>query len=706
MSSTSSSARSSPARPRFEVEIYAHALKARLELASFKAINGLGKANIDDLERSADLSSTMRAVAPSPWQPSQPTPSGQVSAALQSSATDGQGSSSPSKTPDLVRDSKAATAATKAPRSIYADIFGKDFGRDPPLVQASPVRATDSRAKATVPSVGRNSSQSTPSSSRLIGTSSLLDKAASSPQLGSPERRNGRFDWHNNPSAEMKAREQELAASGHHFEVPAISPTKRVRLTSAAGALLASPRRARMHSSGNSQAPAFLPNGHLASSLAQGLGISAPRTPRSRYNSAAGRQAVPHLPPGQQMDQDQEERDRVASTLAMMAEDRAAAKQTDSSGSGGSSSGGGGSERQALPATPRKGGFADPGSITPVRAGSHRGHRRNVSWANPSDSLHAQQRSQRQHLEAAQPDRPKTPERRINDDDEGAAHYLLYLASSPSPAGATRSTARFEGATPSLHPLRSTTGGLNGLQDAAEPTNGSVAPASSNESDSPSSEAAKRKRDSEGRMPITPPSSGRARHQRNPLRPLESLSSSDTSDQSSHQPPQLGSPPRTPPRTAAPLPRGPDVANASSALYDWSGDAAPKTPPPLMQPHTPQAPGSEFSYAEFVNVSPSPKPRTVGRTPGTSGRAWTDAHGLGRAPTSGSGADGTPSRGTASRGRFLHRYDDEWNEDAWDSAATTLTPGPAAKVLARHSRTSSSASIGSNPAPARTLDFD
>ena len=470
----------------------------------------------------------------------------------QSTRSSAQASSSSSSS-----SQPASTGRTK--RSLYADLLGKDFLVRPKVTPTGSEGLLD----AVVTDHGNDSSSSqipasSPSVSRYPGTASLLDKAASSPQLGSPERKNGRFDWHNNPSPEMVERERRLAAEDKIFVLPASSPTRHRKTPSAATMLLASPRRARFHSHGSGPTT-FLPNGHPASSLAQGLGITAPRTPRSRQASALGRQVM-NAPLGAEVEQDQDERDRVASTLAMMAESRHAG--SDSSGSG--------SDRPRtpppllMPSTPRKDGFAHPESITPVR-----GHRRNVSWTSSRDV----------------PQRAKTPE-----DEGAAAMYLLHFANSPSPAGATRSQARFEGSTPT-HSLRATDDDLvsSGKRKLRSP-------------------------------PITPPPSGRSKHQKR-----------IDGEHASVMPPD--GLPQTPP----------------AAVYGMDLQA-PKTPPPLIHPSTPQAPGTDFSYADFVNVSPSPNPRSIRRTP--------------RGPPT--GADKTPSRGSASRARFLD-YNDEWH---------TLTPGP------------------------------
>ncbi|KAK0533110.1 hypothetical protein OC842_003072 [Tilletia horrida] len=142
----------------------------------------------------------------------------------------------------------------------------------------------------------------------------------------------------------------------------------------------------------------------------------------------------------------------------------------------------------------------------------------------------------------------------------------------------------------------------------------------------------------------------------------------------------------------------PPIGNAASS-------ARPATPP-RQPPSTPNAPGSStFSYAEFLNVSPSPQPR-LRRTPRIGSGKGMNRSGSGdRPPYSSSDLARTPSR--MARGRFLD-FDQEigphsasiehrkrfaqmvqiGEEDGADEAVHTsgsdveLVPGPIAEPLA------------------------
>ncbi|KAN0065687.1 hypothetical protein ACQY0O_000817 [Thecaphora frezii] len=662
-------------RSRNDMEMYAQALKARIELATFKAINGLGKVHIDELERDCQPSPSTRAVAPSSWQLPRPAPKEDSTTLLSRTNSNATvGPSSGTRTSPPPARTSTSTRAARPQRSLYADIFGEDFAQLAKTANAAKSAAAVSSKSPASPAKQsslpklRLVSQSSPSSSRYKGNSALLYKAASSPQLGSPQRKDGHFDWHNNPTPEMKAREQELAASGHHFDVLSALPMKRIRFTptSVGGALLNSPQGAQIHSHDHNRTPSFLPNGHPASSLAQGLGISTPRIPRSCHSSVLKAHPLSESHGTHQVEQDQVERDRVASTLAMMAESWAATREGERLQTSPNV------EPHTVPVTPRTGGFAVSDSIARLGSDKRGPNLATTAWENEEDG------------HAASP-RPKTPERRPRqvEDDEGAAHYLLYFASSPSPAGVTRVTSQFQGATPSLHPAN-----RGAPVSSAEPCEGSALLATGardgamtmlGDHSSPSA-TAKRRRESDGNLPITPPPSGRTRHQRNPLEPSDDSVKivSHPSRRSGGEAVHFGSPPRTPPRTAARLPDSREAATHApvSDLYGWA-PGAPTTPPPQApsQPHTPQAPGTDFSYADFVNVSPSPKPRSVRRTP----RAGTGGA-LERLPVSVSGNDATPSRGVASRARFLDLDEDDWKNHEWN---TTLTPGPSPNPRSR-----------------------
>ena len=600
MSSSSSS--NSPRLRRHEVELYAHALRTRLQFASFKALNGVGKASFSELTSSSPSPATIQPLAPSLVENNQSEAS---NASPVTTPALSQGESLPS----------SSQSSARSTRSIYLDIFGTDF-RSTPSSSKGLSRAT-SFASISTPSKKRPSSSTT-------STRSLLDKAASSPQLGSPERKNGRFDWHNNPTPAMVAHETKLAEEA--FALPTGSPSKRRREAShnpaAANHLLSTPKRARVQSSG------FLPNGHPASSLAQDLGLTTPRTPRSRHASGRHVFAVQH----QSVEQDQAERDRVANTLAALAEARNAAAA--SSGSDSSS----GSDRPHTPPTGSHQGLGIGFPSPSIRRGSGafapppvKKHRRNVSWGKLPTDLHEDDVKKEADAEAEA------------GEDRAAADYLLFLASSPSPS----SIKRFSGdgetlgsngilSTPAqtslwdpfnTDPLSNSGGRRSRLASSA----GGVGPRHTNSTTTP----------------LTPPPTTRKLAQPSAMVGLGldadtlSSSSSSTSSSSSSPPTSLSNShtPSTPSKPAAnaqeymqrSTPRSPRTpppstlaASSSSAghLGSRHGSAAfdggffPTTPP-----NAPGAPGGDttFHYADFVNVSPSPQPPSTGRFPGASG---------------------------------------------------------------------------------------
>lgn len=593
MSSTSSSSSSSEpsgSRPRrSQVEVYAQALRTRLQLASYKALNGVGKASFTDLSQPQPQPLTPSLVENHPPASTSTEPAPQSSPQLSTPALS-QSESIPS----------SSQSSARSTRSIYMDIFGRDFSATPSSSK-SLSRAT-SFASASTPSKRPASSWSTSAStSNSTSTRSLLDKAASSPQLGSPERKNGRFDWHNNPTPAMVAHESKLAAE-ETFAMPSGSPSKRRREashnpSSSANPLLGTPKRSRLQSSGG-----FLPNGHPASSLAQDLGLTTPRTPRSRHASA---RHVFAIQPSQQSaaEQDQVERDRVASTLAALAEARNAGGSSSSDSSSGS-------DRPHTPPPPDAGlgiGFASPSVRRSSLAHSgavKRGHKRNVSWSLLPTDVQEEQQTQ-------QPKKKNTEEG--EGEDRTTADYLLFLASSPSPSSIKRFSADMEPVTSngilstpaqtslwdpfnSSDPLPNSGGRRSRLQSNAGP------------------------RHTNSSTPLTPPPSTRK-----PSTKLVTSTSEvfglgfDSATLSSSTP--------TTPRKAT---------NAEEyILLNQRTPRLNRTPPPpsskfdlpmpTTPPNAPGAPGGDttFHYADFVNVSPSPQPPSTGRFPGNSAYlAW------------------------------------------------------------------------------------
>lgn len=587
MPSSSSSAEPSGSRPRrSQVEVYAQALRTRLQLASYKALNGVGKASFTDLSQpqpqplTTSLAENHDPVASTSTEPtSQPSPQLSTPALSQSESI-------PSSSHSSARSS----------RSIYMDIFGRDFSATP-STSKSLSRATSFASTSTPSKRPSNFAWSTSTStSNSSSTRSLLDKAASSPQLGSPERKNGRFDWHNNPTPAMVAHESKLAAE-ETFAMPSGSPSKRRREAShnpsTTNPLLGTPKRARMQSSGG-----FLPNGHPASSLAQDLGLTTPRTPRSRHASA--RHVFAIQPQSQSAaEQDQAERDQVANTLAALAE----ARNPGSSSSDSSSR----SDRpHTPPPTSSQGaglgiGFASPS----VRRGSlahsgalKRGHKRNVSWSLLPTDLQKEQAQPKKEQEAEE------------GQDRAAANYLLFLASSPSPSSIKRFSADTE-------PVASngilSTPAQTSLWDPFN-TSDQLSNSGGRRSRLQSSAGGPRHTNSSC-TPLTPPPSARKRKPTAPSSaetPMFGLGfDSDTLTSSTPTTPRKASNAeeyillhqRTPRLNRTPPP--------PSSKFDL--------PMPTTPPNAPGAPGGDttFHYADFVNVSPSPQPPSTGRFPGT-----------------------------------------------------------------------------------------
>ncbi|SJX63943.1 uncharacterized protein SRS1_14643 [Sporisorium reilianum f. sp. reilianum] len=602
--SSTSTIAASPRPRRHEVEIYAHALRTRLQFASFKALNGVGKTSLSDL---TSVATTVHPLTPS--------------LASNNQLLD----QSPATTPALSQGESlpsSSQSSTRSTRSIYLDIFGTDFR--PGSSTATP---STSKGLSRATSFASTSTPSKrPAASSSTSTKSLLDKAASSPQLGSPERKNGRFDWHNNPTPAMVAHETKLAAH-EAFALPSGSPSKRRREASHNAAPTATnpllnntPRRSRMQSGG------FLPNGHPASSLAQDLGLTAPRTPRSRHASGRHVFALQHQTfSGEQ--QDQAERDRVATTLAALAEARNASSGSDSSS---------GSDRPHTPPPPppqhaASHGFASPSirrnSSTFAHPPAHKRHKRNVSWSVLPPSTddvpvgeESKDEEQRQVQEAGE--------------DRAAADYLLFLASSPSPSTSIK---RFS--------ADAETVGTNGILSTPAQTSlwDPFHHSASNGSGGSSGGRRSRMQSALGwprhtnltcstSTPVTPPPSARKLASASEAMvglgfDAHTLSSASSSPASSGMKPaanaheymrrrastaslRSGSPPRTPPPPCATplLGRGRDEER-----FEAYGVTTP--------PNAPGAPGGDttFSYADFVNVSPSPQPPSTGRFAGGAG---------------------------------------------------------------------------------------
>ncbi|KDN40973.1 hypothetical protein K437DRAFT_181546 [Tilletiaria anomala UBC 951] len=472
---------------------------------------------------------------------------------------------------------------------------------------------------------------------------------------------------------------------------------------------------------GNTPDPlAFLPNGHPASSLAKDLGIAHPTgagaaLSRSRNTSVNGvrfQHQGPHdasggsssinslVNSGDTAAEDAAERDRVASFLAAISDERSSARMANGSGAGG------GQSPSALCTSPRRPlsgrlgasielGFARPSphGMTPRSAsstssaafaaftagGSHSGltaspaaHRKSFPGSpriNGSATL-SDARSEpvgpTSTAGLGSGSKSRNEERAQAEPDEGeAAELMLLLATSPSPATDTKNRSRFAGATPSLlgngrrqridssgvarslfqdvDPLLDGLGAQNIRHDRAhkdlinsqesDTTMLSLAPSAAIGSDT------------------TPVNSSSASNTQD-----GSASDGESNNKDNCNSGQIQTPPRVPP--SARLPHASDVIPEdcvmASDVLDASANALLPLPstPPGGPPRTPKAPGTNFSYADFLNVSPSPQPRSR-RTPRMRGVSATGVFDPFPSELNGGGMGmGTPSRHNEKAGRF------------------------------------------------------
>ncbi|CCF50481.1 hypothetical protein NDA11_002414 [Ustilago hordei] len=597
-SSSSAEAEGSGTR-RHQVEIYAHALRTRLQLASYKACNGVGKACFTDL-----------------FEPLQQPPTTSLVENHTCTVTQSASQSSPQlSTADLLQSGSlrsSCESSARCTRSIYMDIFGRDLSAtrssSKRLSRATSFASTSTARKRTVCNSVKFVSQSF---SNCAETSSLLDKAASSPQLGSPERKNGPFDWHNNPTPAMLAYESKLAAE-QSFAIPSSEQEKRrgeaSYNASTANPLLGTLKRVRMKSS----AGGFLSNGHPASSLAQDLGLTAPGT--ARFGNASARQVFAMQPlQHSAAEQDQEERDRVATTLAGLAEAR------DNGGSSSSSFDFSlGSDRLHSPAPQTSSSmqeraglgiaFASPTIRRESMAHSgvvKRGHKRNVS--SNILPIHPEEEAEQD----------KTNNKQAQAEEQGqvraAADYLIFLASSPSPSSIKRFSADTQ--TVASNDILSTPA-QTWLWDAFN---------TSSEALSNSGERGSRLEQSSAGFvsghanlvstPLTPPPSARKRKITRANAGYETSVFALAFHEDSL------------PSSTLSIPR--KAANAEEyMLLNQRTPRLDRTPSPpccnwnrfnVRMPNTPPnapgAPGGDptFHYADFVNVSPSPQPPSTAR---------------------------------------------------------------------------------------------
>lgn len=164
--------------------------------------------------------------------------------------------------PRTPTNSRKRKAASETPRSsdLYEGLFGADFALESPSRQgASPVFRVSSMPPSPVASSPR-AAPSTPKVRTPASAGDWLNRVASSPQLGSPQRSGGATsDMHNHPSAALLQHEQQAA----QFRMP----FKRRRMRTQGDDTFHFP------SHGHRSPAGRLPNGHIASSLAQNLGL-------------------------------------------------------------------------------------------------------------------------------------------------------------------------------------------------------------------------------------------------------------------------------------------------------------------------------------------------------------------------------------------------------------------------------------------------
>lgn len=570
--------------------------------------------------------------------------------------------------------------------NLYALIFGSA------LPQVAAARRNDAARPAHAPAPAAAAVPSTPPRARHVraGSAARLHAIASSPQLGSPARTGGsgllppRWDPHNDPKPSVRAAEEAAAAQVQYIRTPTLG--KPYASTGYAGSPVQPPNSHSRRPSGR------LANGHEATSLAHDLGL-VPGASRARPVGHPHPAFSPPRPPGPHRfadeSHDQRETDRVAALLAAMADTRTSPAVSNARHSSGPSNNSSGA------VTRPNGTFADPNSITPRRA-------RTTTGYNVSSSRSVEASSPRLDESG---ERTRSSDTGAQDDGGEAAQLLLFLGSSPSPAGPSTTRARFPGTTPSLlsssgegAPAQAGEGArrfARAMQAASESETseedeaarkrvpsvartlfGEELPSSQGSASSaglaPAMDLTSERLDRgaafaasprkafaglTGSPPITPPTSERMRSDAPLAGPSSSRELNDASHESSAP---HASPTHHSPRVGGSSGSGTTSSHAYSSSTE--DDGAPITPPaPSSRPSTPAAPGPKtgtaaeaaFSMRDFLNVSPSPQPRSrlnSGRfTPLSAhleGGVWLDG------PNAWGGSERTPTRGVRSSAKF------------------------------------------------------
>lgn len=547
---------------------------------------------------------------------------------------------------------------------------------------------TQARSPFSSPHSHNPSSPSTQLGGNLIGTSTSakLSLKASSPQLGSPSRRvlgGPTDDWdpHNDPTREQRLKEhkdafakplvpihhqspsrrnsnfnnhfqspspskkRKVAGSSDHPSSPTVgsrndtssfthaSPSRRSRIFSAGVGLRPSPssspsssRQRFASSNGIGSSPSVLPNGHPASSLAQGLGIARSTasntsltpsrtrhssfrdhissSPHSRRISEGGGYDRMQLDYDQSTDgdQDQVERDRVASVLAGLhgrspssannsplrnfSDLRSSPGQARESNSRGSNSriqGGGPSWHQSNDDEGRQNDGISRVSLRKTLSGPVilNGERERESRERSYQSPQGSPLLDRSRRQSGQLSRPTTPRfdssnSSVPDDGEAAETMLLFAGSPSQPSNKGKSRSTFDGIP--HDDLRSPSSSQKQNHDH------NVLPSSSQESNSS-------------------------------LGGLSDLNLSNPNSQSGSSS-STSNPPSTPPASKVSLPTTSNQDQDSFSSQNF--DNQPRTPPSKHSEGPPKTPGSNVSTLdEFVRVSPSPQPRSIASFGGT-----------------------------------------------------------------------------------------
>lgn len=434
----------------------------------------------------------------------------------------------------------------------HKDAFAKPLL---PIYHQSPGRSSQGRRGSELGSYSKAGSQSpSPSKRRKMGGEVDL----SSPSL---VHRTSKFD----ASCEASTRSD-------HSRPPSSPTSRRARIFSAGVGLRPSPSSSpsRQRFSTSQGSPPVLPNGHPASSLAQGLGLGrfAGTPGRSHQSSfrdhlSRGRRASEDYYEGMDIDsmrdgdQDQFERDRVASVLAGL----------QGSNSNHGSPLRGPSDLRSSPSQHReshsRGPRDDIGSYwSPDYSRRGQGDKQERSANVPLRKtlcgpvvLNGEREREQERSSTRSQTRPTTPSNDSDVPDDGeAAETMLLFAGSPSQPTKEKSRGTFDGI-----PHTNLRPGSNELQ------------VSSQESSSSSSA----------------------------ISYLNLKSQSDPSSQDSSS--------QTPPASNVSLPQTSD---------DYTSRIQPQTP---LSNHAelPKTPGSEFTMGDFVRTSPSPQPRSISSFGGT-----------------------------------------------------------------------------------------